>query len=67
MSDPTKRLLHRLHEQGLVEAEWGTTELEGRAKLYRVTRKGRRRLERAMAEWRDFADAAGTVLLGERA
>lgn len=55
--------LYRLHEKGFVEAEWGMSELDRRAKFYRLTRKGRRHLEAATAEWRDFAEAVGAVLL----
>lgn len=54
--------LYRLHEKGLVEAEWGRSELDRRAKFYRLTSRGRRRLEAATAEWRDFSDAVSDVL-----
>ena len=57
--------LYRLHEKGFVEAEWGTSELDRRAKFYRLTEKGLRHLEAAAAEWRDFADAVGAVLRTE--
>lgn len=57
--------LYRLHEKGLVEAEWGTSELERRAKFYHLTEKGRRRLEAATVEWREFVDAVGAVLRPE--
>lgn len=57
--------LYRLHEKGLVEAEWGTSELDRRAKFYDLTHKGRRHLEAATAEWRDFAEAVGAVLRPE--
>jgi len=58
--------LYRLHEKGLVDAEWGTSELDRRAKFYRLTGKGRRKLAAATAEWRDFASAVSVVLLGAR-
>lgn len=54
--------LYRLHEKGLVEAEWGRSELDRRAKFYRLTTRGRRRLQAATAEWRDFVDAVSGVL-----
>lgn len=55
--------LYRLHEKGFVEAEWGKSELDRRAKFYSLTEKGRERLEAATAEWRSFADAVSGVLL----
>src|ERR1700752_2794061 len=36
--------LYRLERRGWVEAEWGTSELGRRAKLYRLTDSGRRPL-----------------------
>lgn len=50
--------LHRLESQGWIEAEWGVSELGRRARFYRLTRSGRRRLHAASAEWHQFA---GTV------
>lgn len=55
--------LYRLEEKGLLEAEWGRSELDRRAKFYRLTGKGRSRLEAATAEWRRFAEAVSGVLL----
>ncbi|HZD03965.1 MAG TPA: PadR family transcriptional regulator [Longimicrobiales bacterium] len=54
--------LYRLHEKGLLEAEWGRSELDRRAKFYRLTPSGRRRLESATAEWQEFSDAVSGVL-----
>lgn len=47
--------LQRLEAKGWVDAEWGVSELGRRAKFYRLTRSGRRRLRSATAEWRHFA------------
>ena len=41
--------LYRLERRGWVEAEWGTSELGRRAKLYRLTDAGREQLEAEMA------------------
>ena len=38
--------LYRLERKGWVEAEWGTSELGRRAKLYRITDPGRAQLAR---------------------
>lgn len=54
--------LYRLEEQGLVAAEWGVSENNRRAKFYRLTRRGERRLERETASWERLASAVGRVL-----
>ncbi len=41
----------RLEREGLVDAEWRATENNRQAKFYRLTAKGRRRLERDSREW----------------
>lgn len=43
--------LHRLERDRLVEGEWGRTPENRRAKFYKLTRKGRRQLERESARW----------------
>ncbi len=43
--------LYRLERRGWVEAEWGTSELGRRAKLYRLTDAGREQLAAEMATW----------------
>lgn len=55
--------LHRLERDGLLEGSWGRTDENRRAKFYKLTRKGRRHLERETARW---ARHVGTVagLLG---
>lgn len=55
--------LYRLERRGLVEAEWGTSELGRRAKLYRLTGSGRRELDAQMAVWRRFSTGVSKVLL----
>ena len=54
--------LHRLEEEGLIEPEWGVSELGRRAKFYEITTAGRRQLARESATWRKFADAVQLVL-----
>lgn len=55
--------LYRLEEKGFLEAEWGRTELDRRAKFYSLTPKGKKMLARATEEWADFASAVSRVLL----
>ena len=43
--------LHRLEERGLLTAEWGTSENNRRAKFYRLTADGKRRLRAETASW----------------
>ena len=47
--------LYRMERRGWVEAEWGTSELGRRAKLYRLTGAGRKQLVLEMAAWRKFS------------
>ena len=55
--------LYRLERRGWVEAEWGTSELGRRAKLYRLTAAGRAQLAAEMATWRRFSAGVSKVLL----
>jgi PadR family transcriptional regulator, regulatory protein PadR len=55
--------LYRLELKGWVEAEWGTSELGRRAKVYRITAAGRRQLATELATWKTFASAVSKVLL----
>ena len=54
--------LHRLERNGWIEAEWGTTENNRRAKYYRLTAAGRRALGEELAGWRRFVGAVELVL-----
>jgi PadR family transcriptional regulator, regulatory protein PadR len=54
--------LYRLERKGWVEAEWGTSELGRRAKLYRITEAGREQLAAETAVWRRFSLGVSKVL-----
>ena len=54
--------LYRLERRGWLEAEWGTSELGRRAKLYRLTDAGRDQLAAEMAMWRRFSAGVSKVL-----
>ena len=54
--------LHRLEHRGWIEAEWGVSELGRRARFYRLTAPGRRRLALEAEEWERMASAIGRVL-----
>jgi transcriptional regulator len=54
--------LHRLEQQGWVEAAWKDTELGRSAKFYSLTRDGRKQLERELESWRRLSSAVGLLL-----
>ena len=43
--------LHRMEARGLIDAEWGLSENNRRARFYKLTRAGRKQLEREVKEW----------------
>jgi transcriptional regulator len=54
--------LHRLERRGLIKAEWATTENGRRAKYYRLTPAGRRKLTADTETWRKLTGAVDQVL-----
>ena len=54
--------LHRLEEQGWLSSEWGESESNRRAKYYRLTKAGHRRLEDEVAQWRRLSAAIEVVV-----
>lgn len=54
--------LHRLEVQGLLAAELGTSENNRRARFYRLTAAGRRRLEAETESWESLSLAIGRIL-----
>jgi len=54
--------LHRLEHQGLIIAEWKTSELGRRARFYRLTTAGRKQLDLETKAWARMAGAIGRVL-----
>ena len=54
--------LYRLEAQGWIASEWGESENKRRAKYYRLTAAGRRRLETETAKWNAMADVIGNIL-----
>jgi transcriptional regulator len=54
--------LYRLEQRGLVKAEWRLTENNRRAKYYRLTATGKRRLAQEADSWQRFTAAVGKVL-----
>ncbi len=54
--------LYRMEAKKWVTAEWGTSERGRRAKLYSLTKAGRRQLDSESASWTDTIAAVGDVL-----
>ena len=59
--------LHRLEERDLIEAEWGLSENNRKARYYSLTRAGKRELTQRQATWTAYADAVFKVLRTTRA
>jgi transcriptional regulator len=54
--------LIRLVQQGWIDAEWGTSENNRRAKFYSISRAGRRQLTAEAANWGRVASVIGRLL-----
>ena len=54
--------LYRLEHQGLIESEWGTSDNNRKARYYRLTAAGRRRLGVETASWNRLAEAIAMAL-----
>ena len=54
--------LHRLEHKGWIRSEWGTSENNRRAKFYRLTALGRRRLAQEREQWDLFISAVQRIL-----
>jgi PadR family transcriptional regulator PadR len=54
--------LHRLEAKDWVAADWGSSENNRRAKYYRLTPAGRRRLQSEADEWSRYSDAVARAL-----
>jgi transcriptional regulator len=54
--------LYRPEHKGWIAGEWGQSENKRRARFYRLTAAGRRRLEAESKKWHEFAGVIGTIL-----
>jgi PadR family transcriptional regulator PadR len=59
---PLYKALHRLEHTGCVDAEWGLSENNRRARYYRLTARGRKQLRAEESAWRRYAAAVFKVL-----
>ena len=54
--------LHKLEQEGWIQAEWKQTENNRKAKFYSLTRLGRKQLEAETANWRRLSTAISQVV-----
>lgn len=54
--------LHKLEQQGWIQAEWKISETNRRARYYALTRAGRKTLESESANWERLSAAISTVV-----
>jgi PadR family transcriptional regulator PadR len=54
--------LHRMERRGWVESEWGLSENNRRARFYKLTADGRKRLRAEASSWSIFSQAVSKVL-----
>lgn len=54
--------LYRLEHQGWIASEWGESDNNRRAKYYRLTATGKRRLEMEAEKWNRMSDVIAGIL-----
>jgi transcriptional regulator len=57
--------LHRMEQKGWLDATWGLTDRNRRAKFYRLTAHGRRQLATELSKWSRYTEAVGMVLAAD--
>ena len=57
--------LHRMEKRGWIEAEWGISENNRRAKYYGLTQTGRKQLAASQRTWTRYAEAVFKILGAE--
>ena len=58
--------LNRLEDKGMIDAEWGVSENNRRARFYALTTRGRQALHAEAESWNRFAEAIAKVLSASR-
>ena len=54
--------LHRMELEGWIDAEWGVTEKNRKAKYYKLTPRGRKQLKNETARWNAISEAMTLIL-----
>ena len=58
--------LHRMEKRGLLAAEWTKTAAGRKARLYKLTPSGRKRLSKARLQWAETAKGVNRLLREQR-
>jgi PadR family transcriptional regulator, regulatory protein PadR len=58
--------VYRLEERGHLQAEWGVTENNRRARYYKITAGGRAHLRAETKNWMQYAETVTTILTAPR-
>lgn len=58
--------VYRLEARGLLEADWGVTENNRRARYYKLTAAGRAYLRNETKNWMQYAETVTTILTAGR-
>jgi transcriptional regulator len=58
--------LYRLEHQGLIASDWGASDNNRRARFYRLTAPGRKRLQQEVGQWNRLTEAIGLALKAAR-
>jgi PadR family transcriptional regulator PadR len=56
------KALHRLEDGGAIDAEWGVSDNNRRAKYYSITARGRQMLRAEVATWKRYVAAISGVI-----
>lgn len=56
------KALHRLEDSGAIDAEWGVSDNNRKAKYYSLTPRGRQMLKAETAVWKRYVSAVSAVL-----
>jgi transcriptional regulator len=59
--------LHRMERKGWLDAEWGFTENNRKAKYYRLTAAGRKQLAAELSKWSRYTEVMRLVLTAQGA
>jgi PadR family transcriptional regulator PadR len=54
--------LHRLEERGLIDAEWGVSDNNRRAKFYRLTPQGRAAMRAESESWQQYVKLVARIM-----
>src|SRR5688572_23242368 len=57
--------LHRMEQKKWLDADWGYTGANRKAKYYRLTLLGRRQLTAELSRWSRYTEAVGFVLAAQ--